>query len=101
MNKLIINYKGVKHELDVRAVDGYINATQLCRIGNRLFSNYLTLESGEDYHRYLESSLGVCILELIKLEDPCAWVHKRIAYHIASWISPEFLDKVIISINEV
>ena len=71
-----------------------INATELCKAGNKLFADYFRLNTTKDYLKVLESNMGIPILELINTNiggnHSGTWVHRKIGYHLAQWISPEF-----------
>lgn len=53
MNNLVIKYNGVEHVIEVRESDGYLNATQLCKVGDKLFGHYMEVKSHVEYHTYL------------------------------------------------
>jgi hypothetical protein len=77
--------------------NGYINATKLCKDGNKRFDRWLQNEFSKELIDKLERSHG---------EMPCikigngdndfrgTYVHRKLITHIASWISPDFALKV-------
>lgn len=99
MNNLVIKYNDVEHEIQVRESDGYLNATQLCKVGDKLFGDYIRNKSSEEYHDYISLEMGIPISNLIEKTHggkySGTWVHKEIAYHIASWVSPIFMHQLI------
>ena len=74
--------------------DGYINATQLCKAGNNLFGHYQTSKQTQDYLQALSSVIGIPITDLINIKqggiNQGTYVHRKVAYHLAQWISPHF-----------
>lgn len=77
MNNLVIKFKDVEHAIEVRESDGYLNATQLCKVGDKLFANYMQNKTSDEYHKYLVSHIGKPIGELI--------VNKP-GSHTGSWV---------------
>ena len=77
--------------------DCYVNATALCKAGNKLFGHYQTNEQAKAYIRALEHNIGYPILKLIeskKGRNGGTWVHPQVATHLAQWISSEFAVQV-------
>ncbi len=75
--------------------DGYVNATLICKAGNKPFSKYKQTKSTEAYLNELSKDTNIPISELIKYQNGAnhvrsTWVHRRVATHIAQWISPKF-----------
>jgi len=87
--------------------DGYINLTQLCKAGNKEFSNWLKNKNTEAYLMVLSSSLRIRRDNLIKYEtgsneNRATWGHPQAAINIAQWISPQFdvqVSKWIFELN--
>jgi hypothetical protein len=78
-----------------RKLNGYINATQLCQAGNRLFNTYFRGKRTKDFLRVLSEKTHIGVGSFIKFEqknsrDKMTWVHPQVAINIAQWISPEF-----------
>lgn len=80
-----------------RRVDGYVNATEMCKAHKKRFDNYKKSESYKPYVEALSSSLKMSEVELVQSRQGKAgiWVHPRIAIHLAMWLSPEFAVEVI------
>jgi hypothetical protein len=84
--------------------DGMIDATSLCKAGGskKLFSDYRRLKQTKVYLEALQSVMGIPITLLIETKQggdikKCiqgTWVHKKVALHMAQWISPYFSVKV-------
>ena len=85
--------------------DGMINATALCKAGKKLIGHYLENKQTKAYLDALESNIGIPILELIKVntggDHSGTWVHRKIGYHLAQWISPKFAVKVSHILDEL
>lgn len=82
-----------------RAMDGYINATQLCKAGGKMFNDWSKIKKSNDFIRELSVSTKIFVDTLIKYEingstDRATWVHPQVAINIAQWISPAFDVKV-------
>ena len=74
--------------------DGMVNATMLCKAGKKRFNHWNTLESTKDLIKALESRAGIPALTLIDVKNGGnnrdSWIHRKLAYHLAMWISPDF-----------
>ena len=85
--------------------DGYINATQLCKAGNKLFGHYQTSKQTQDYLQALSSIIGIPILDLLDSKvggsHSGTYVHRKVAYHLAQWISPHFAVQVSNVLDEL
>lgn len=82
-----------------RTSDGYINATQLCKAGNKMFGTYYRRKRTKDFLKKLVNDVQNDISLLIKYKtgygsNQITWVHPQVAINIAQWISPEFDLKV-------
>lgn len=84
----------------IMSENGYINATRLCKDGNKRFDNWLQNQSSKELVDELSSSHGIPgELILIKnmtgtYEHRGTYVHRKLITSIASWISPAFAFKV-------
>ena len=93
-------------QISQRGVDGYINATQMCKANNKEWRYYWRLPSTQKYAKALAKDLGI---ELIVNNPTCnnyasalvltfrggnyqqgTWVHPEVAVDLAAWISVEF-----------
>jgi hypothetical protein len=85
--------------------DGYINATQLCKAGNKLFGHYQTSKQTQDYLQALSSNIGIPIMKLLDSKvggsHSGTYVHRKVAYHLAQWISPQFAVQVSNVLDEL
>jgi hypothetical protein len=73
-----------------RQSDGYINATQLCQAGKRLFSTYFRRKKTKEFLEVFSLTVQICTVDLIK-HHQCVnnkrhtWVHPQVAINIAQW----------------
>lgn len=83
-----------------REVDGYINATAMCKAAGKAWANYHQNDTTKSFLAALEGSLGIPrdhIVQSISTgpnEGRGTWVHPQIAVHLAQWLSAEFAVKV-------
>jgi len=86
--------------------DGYINITNLCKAGGKLFGHWNSLDRTRAYLKALSSDIGITISALIAHQtwsgsEQKTWVHPYVAINIAQWISPQFDAKISSWIYEV
>jgi len=100
----VLSTKGVAHfklkfidnsftTIPVRKEDGYINATALCKAGNRKFNDYKRLKDIDEVLEAISLNTGIPVIKLMEVEPGRyggTWVHRRVAYHMAIWASPIF-----------
>jgi hypothetical protein len=88
---------GEKINIGIRS-DGYINATQLCKAGCKEFEQYKEDQQTQEYLKYLSSIIGISTFDLILTNkgENCSetYVHRKIGYHLAQWISSHFAIQV-------
>ena len=74
--------------------DGYINATKLCKAGNKLFGDYNRLKTTNEFINDLSLDMGIPISKIIEHEQHKSvqntYVHPLIAINLSQWISPKF-----------
>jgi hypothetical protein len=89
--------------IEHREEDGYINVTNLCKAGGKLFKNWKKTQKTKAFLQVLNSVVPFGTTELIKLgtgskniknSTQGTWVHPQVAINIAQWISPQFDVKV-------
>lgn len=77
-------------------LDGYIDATMMCKAAGKLWGNYWQNNKTKAYLEVLESTIGFPIAKLCILDarggngERHTWVHPRVATHLAAWCSPKF-----------
>jgi hypothetical protein len=91
----------IPHELDgslinQRAIDGYVNATAMCKAVGKQFNDYRRLKGTDDFLLELSRSTGIPVDQLIftnitgRNEDRGTWVHPDVAINLGQWCSPKF-----------
>ena len=87
--------------------DGFVNATQLCKAGKKLFADWKRMDSTQELIQVLKSSMGIHIDLLIdtkmtgKNEERGSWIHPDLAVQLAQWISPSFAIQVSRWVREI
>lgn len=88
-----------------RSEDGYINATELCKAGKKRLEHYKENKQTQEYLQVLSSVTGIPITKLIEVKqggvNQGTWVHRKVAIHLAQWISADFSVKVSSWIEEL
>ena len=79
--------------------DGYLNATEMCKVGKKEWSGYLRNNQTKEYLDALDIALQIHRAQLIEsitanVPNRGTWVHPKIAIHLAMWISPSFAVQV-------
>jgi hypothetical protein len=85
--------------IDQRSEDGYINATQLCKVADKRWHNYVRNETTGHFLRALAAKTRISVLELIQevIDEngvKSTWVHPKVAIHLAQWLSADFAVQV-------
>jgi hypothetical protein len=77
--------------------DGMVNATVLCKAGKKRFNNWFQTNTTKELIQALESAAGIPAAQLIQVKignsssfEQGSWIHRKLAYHLAMWISPDF-----------
>ena len=83
-----------------RSIDGFINATAMCKAYNKSWSNYFQNDSSQEFFDALERSLGIprdLLIRIIKKgpnDQRGTWIHPQIAINLATWLNPDFAVQV-------
>ena len=87
--------------------DGYINATAICKSGNKNFSDWYRLDSTKALINLYEKHTQIPKEKLLIIKKggndhkaQGSWVHPILSSNLAQWISNEFSVKVSIWIEE-
>jgi hypothetical protein len=79
-----------------RAVDGYVNATAMCKAVGKQFNDYSRNASTKEFLQELSRSTGIPVDQLVyinsigKNNERGTWVHPDIAVNLGQWCSPKF-----------
>ncbi len=86
--------------IEQRLMDGYINATALCKAAGKRLNDYTRLGTTQDFLSALSSDTGIPVSALVQLvkggipQYQGTWVHPQVAIHLAQWASPQFAVQV-------
>jgi hypothetical protein len=84
------------HPIQRRQIDGYVNATAMCKAGGRRWNHYVTNDRTTEYLQALSGSAGIPADLLVTSIGTGpnhlrgTWIHPRLAVDLARWISPSF-----------
>lgn len=97
--------------------DGMINATELCKAGGKKFNDYHRLKQTQEFILELEKSENIRESKLIIIKHgginesvipdslnpkiQGTWIHRKVAYNLAQWISPYFSVQVSKILDEL
>jgi hypothetical protein len=86
--------------IEQRKVDGYINATAMCKAAGKSIADYARIGPTKAFLTELSTDMGIPISELIQSirggppSIQGTWVHPQIAINLAQWLSPRFAVQV-------
>lgn len=88
--------------IEVRPLDGFINATQICKAGGKRFNDWNCLNSVKDQMKILREILKNSFVVESKVggNHSGTWIHPALATLLAQWISPRFAVKVALWLEE-
>jgi len=102
--ELIINGLSVQARLS----DGYVNATMLCKAGEKEFSNWMLLERTKRLIEKSSSDLGIPRTQIVDVRKgnssqfiQGSWIHPNLAVQLAQWISDDFANTVSLWVREI
>jgi len=81
----------------IRAADGYINATKICKSAGKKFSHFIENDSVNAFLRSLMAELGATrdiVIQSTRGRNGGTWIHPRVATNLAQWISVAFSVKL-------
>ncbi len=88
-------------EIISRMEDNYINATQLCQAGGKLFADWYRLNTTKQLINEAVSDMGIPISQLVDIKkgntneyNQGTWLHPDLAIQLAQWISSKFALQV-------
>ena len=95
----LITHQIDRNIIDQRASDGYINASQLCKVAGKRWHNYVRNETTGHFLRALEAKtrISVSLLNQEVIDENglhSTWVHPKVAIHLAQWLSADFAVQV-------
>lgn len=94
--------------IESRSGDNYINATQMCKAGGKLFAEWTRLKNTQVIFSELSADMNIPISGLVDMkkggnDKNCqgSWIHPDLAVQLAQWISPSFAIQVSRWIREL
>lgn len=77
-----------------RPFDHYINATQLCQAGGKLFKDWLDLSSTKELMDDLVDNRQILRRGLVQTKQGQSWIYPDLSIQLAQWISPKFAMQI-------
>lgn len=96
MQLAVIDREVDNSHINQRLMDGYINATALCKACKKDFYDYSRLKSTKEFIDELSSETVIPVSALIQTvkggtpQFQGTWVHPQVAINLAQWASPKF-----------
>lgn len=94
--------------IESRSEDNYVNATQMCKAGGKLFAEWARLKNTQAIFSELSADMNIPISGLINMKKggndknyQGSWIHPDLAVQLAQWISPSFAIQVSRWIREL
>jgi hypothetical protein len=81
LNALVAEHGG-QIIAEMRASDGFINATKMCKMGGKMWADYYRQETTQVYLETLSENMGYPIFNLLESKPGrhgSTWIHHRIA----------------------
>ena len=95
--RLPLIYHEIEDEsVEQRAVDGYINATAMCKAAGKRWPDYQRLSATREFIKELSLDVQIPTSSLVQtfIGTPASlqgtWVYPQIAINLAQWCSPKF-----------
>ena len=79
--------------------DGFVNATALCKVGEKKFKDWFELQTTKELIKELvtqiqEETKSHDVIEVTDRKQNRDWIHPDLAVSLAQWISPSFRVQV-------
>lgn len=96
-----LEFEFIVHEIEhaiihQRAVDGFVNATAMCKASGKQFNDYVRIGPTKEFLTELSSVTGIPVSELVislkggTRELQGTWVHPDVSINLGQWCSPKF-----------
>jgi len=96
----LIPHKMQDSIIEQRAVDGYINATAMCKAAGKQFNEYTSKTITKGFLAELSSETEIPVSDLVQVikggepQLQGSWVHPQVAINLAQWVSSKFAVQV-------
>jgi hypothetical protein len=109
MNTTQLELIHIKHQVEgkfvpQRAVDGYVDASAMCKAVNKNFENYRKLAATGEFLQELGLATSLAPERLVQtFHDGFlteVWVHPEVAINLAQWCSPKFAVAVAMWVRD-
>lgn len=91
---IYLSYKGF---IITQDSNGYINATEMCRINNKRVDDWVKTQKTQNYISYISKDLSIPASQLVisikgnfSNTEQGTWIHPELAICLGRWISVEF-----------
>lgn len=95
-----------ENHIQQRLLDGYVNATALCKAVNKRWTHYYESKAAKEFIKALSTKTNIPSSTLVQtvrggnVELQGTWVHPYVAVNLAQWANPEVAVDVSIWITE-
>jgi len=92
----VIPHKIENALINQRALDGYVDATAMCKASGKEFGHYYENKTTKAFLAELSTVIGIPITQLVyriqggRSELQGTWVHPDVAINLGQWCSPKF-----------
>ena len=76
-------------------IDGYVNATELCRAVGKEFTDYTGQDYTQEFLAVLSSMTGLTLSQLIQTREGEIWIHPIVTVNFGTWLSPKIAVAVV------
>jgi hypothetical protein len=84
MTYLIYNNQQIEQRFD-----GYVNASAMCRIHGKRFSDWTRTADYKRYETHIQKATGLCRADLVRVSGD-SFIHPKLAIKLGRWISVDF-----------
>lgn len=95
-----------ENHIQQRLLDGYVNATALCKAVNKRWTHYYESKAAKEFIKALSTKTNIPSSTLVQtvrggnVELQGTWVHPYVAVNLAQWANPDVAVDVSIWITE-
>ncbi len=115
---LLIGHDIEGKSIHQRPMDGYINATEVCKVAGKKLNDYLRLNTTQQFLEEMSNVTGIPVTGIPvteqnqsftpliymiqggKPQEQGTWIHPKIAINLGQWLSPKFAVWVVDIVDE-